>query len=64
MNFYAGVTWSVLMFIVLVVSGIYTYKQLSKLKGWVEQSVSPIARYREQQPLIDMNKLGRALNQQ
>ena len=63
-NFYAGVTWAVLMFIILVASGIYTYKQLSRLKGWVEQSVSPIARYREQQPLIDMNKLGRALNQQ
>ena len=61
-NFYVGVTWGSLMFVILVLSMVYTCKQhviVRKLAALVnEANKKP-----EQQPLlINMTKLGKALN--
>ena len=63
-NFYLGVSWSVCMFIILVISAIYTCRQHVKVKKLTEQMERerPDKKQIEQQPLIDMNRLGKALS--
>ena len=64
-NFYLGLSWALLMFVILVVSAIYTYRQHLKVKKLSDHIIGqpqPTRMNREQEPLIDMAKLGRALN--
>ena len=61
-NFYVGVTWGSLMFVILVLSMIYTCKQHAKVRK-LAALVNEANRKPEQQPLlINMTKLGKALN--
>ena len=61
-NFYVGVTWGSLMFVILVLSMIYTCKQHVKVRK-LAALVNEANRKPEQQPLlINMTKLGKALN--
>ena len=61
-NFYVGVTWGSLMFVILVLSMVYTCKQHVKVRKLAEL-VNETNRKPEQQPLlINMTKLGKALN--
>ena len=66
-NFYLGVSWALLMFLILVASVVYTYKQHLRVKR-LSNHVSQLTwtpDTKEQQPLvprIDMEKLGSALN--
>ena len=64
LNFYLNFSWAVLMFLILVISAIYTYKQHFKVKRLAEQVRTPITKYREEEPLVDMDRLGRVLNRQ
>ena len=61
-NFYVGVTWGSLMFVILVLSMIYTCKQHAKVKK-LAALVNEANKKPEQQPLlINTTKLGKALN--
>ena len=61
-NFYVGVTWGSLMFVILVLSMIYTCKQHAKVKK-LAALVNETNKKPEQQPLlINTTKLGKALN--
>ena len=61
-NFYVGVTWGSLMFVILVLSVIYTCKQHAKVKK-LAALVNEANKKPEQQPLlINTTKLGKALN--
>ena len=61
-NFYVGVTWGSLMFVILVLSVIYTCKQHAKVKK-LAALVNETNKKPEQQPLlINTTKLGKALN--
>ena len=61
-NFYVGVTWGSLMFVILVLSMVYTCKQHVKVRK-LAALVNEANRKPEQQPLlINMTKLGKALN--
>ena len=61
-NFYVGVTWGSLMFVILVLSVIYTCKQHAKVRK-LAALVNEANKKPEQQPLlINMTKLGKALN--
>ena len=61
-NFYVGVTWGSLMFVILVLSMIYTCKQHAKVRK-LAALVNEANKKPEQQPLlINMTKLGKALN--
>jgi hypothetical protein len=61
-NFYVGVTWGSLMFVILVLSMVYTCKQHVKVRK-LAALVNEINRKPEQEPLlINMTKLGKALN--
>ena len=61
-NFYVGVTWGSLMFVILVLSMIYTCKQHAKVKK-LAALVNEANKNPEQQPLlINTTKLGKALN--
>ena len=61
-NFYVGVTWGSLMFVILVLSMVYTCKQHVKVRK-LAALVNEANKKPEQQPLlINMTKLGKALN--
>ena len=61
-NFYVGVTWGSLMFVILVLSMVYTCKQHVKVRK-LAALVNEANRKPEQQPLlINTTKLGKALN--
>ena len=61
-NFYVGVTWGSLMFVILVLSMAYTCKQHVKVRK-LAALVNEANKKPEQQPLlINMTKLGKALN--
>ena len=64
-NFYLGVGWALLMFLILVTSVIYTCRQHLKVKRLSDHIVQP-TRSPVEQPLIprrvDMTKLNTALN--
>ena len=63
-NFYMGVSWAILMFVILVSSAIYTYHQHRKVKQLTALLKNNPRESLEQQPLIDIGKLGKALNRQ